>query len=85
MIRSRLNNCFNKNRTDENWSVYKTQSNFCTEFFRKTKKDYLNLKLVLGNNIFGELLNRISQTKVTFLTRQKVGDNLSVCELNLLP
>ena len=34
MIRSRLNNCFNKNRTDENWSLYKTQSNFCTEFFK---------------------------------------------------
>ena len=28
MIRSRLKNRFNKTRTDENWSFYKTQRNF---------------------------------------------------------
>ena len=28
MIRSRLKNRFNKTRTDENWSFYRTQRNF---------------------------------------------------------
>ena len=54
MIRSRLKNRFNKTRSDENWSLYKTQSNFCTKFLRttKTKKDYfskVNPKLVSDN------------------------------------
>ena len=71
MIRSRLNNCFNKNRTDENWSLYKTQSNFCTEFFRKTKKDYLNLKLVLGNNIFWSIIKPYFSDKDNFSNKTK--------------
>ena len=28
MIGSRLNNCFNKTKSDKNWSLYKTQRNF---------------------------------------------------------
>ena len=28
MIESRLNNCFNKTKSDKNWSLYKTQRNF---------------------------------------------------------
>ena len=27
---------FNKARSDENWSLYKTQSNFCTKLLKKT-------------------------------------------------
>ena len=71
MIRSRLNNCFNKNRTDENWSLYKTQSNFCTEFFRKTKKYYLNLKLVWGNNIFWSIIKPYFPDKDNFSNKTK--------------
>ena len=72
MIRSRLKNRFHKTRSDENWLLYKTQRNLCTKLLRKTKKDYfskLNPKLVLAIKTSGELLNPISQTKATFLTK----------------
>ena len=52
MIRPRLKNCFNKTRSDENWTLYKTQRNFCTKLLRKTKIDYfskVNPKLVFDN------------------------------------
>ena len=52
MIRSRLKSCFNKTRSDKNWSLYKTQRNFRTKLLRKTKKDYfsnVNAKLVSDN------------------------------------
>ena len=52
MIRPRLKNCFNKTRSDENWTLYKTQRNFCTKLLRKTKIDYfskVNPKLIFDN------------------------------------
>ena len=55
MIRSRLKNRFNKTRSDENWTLYKTQRNFCTKLLRKTKKYYFskgNPKLVSDNRNF---------------------------------
>ena len=42
MVRSKLKNKYNKNRTGENWHSYKKQRNFCVNLLRKTKKDYLN-------------------------------------------
>ena len=42
MIRSRLKNHFKKTRFDENWSLYKTQTNFSLKLLRKTKKDYFS-------------------------------------------
>ena len=41
MVRSKLKNKYNKNRTGENWDTYKKQRNFCVNLLRKTKKDYL--------------------------------------------
>ena len=52
MTRSRLKNRFHKTRSDENWSLYKTQRNFCMKSLRKTNKDYfskVNPKLVSDN------------------------------------
>ena len=72
MIRSKLKNRFHKTRSDKNWLLYKTQRNLYTKLLRKTKKDYfskLNPKLVLAIKTSGELLNPISQTKATFLTK----------------
>ena len=40
MIRSRLRNNYNKNRTSENWKKYKTQRNICTNLLKKTKTNY---------------------------------------------
>ena len=42
MVRSKLKNKYNKNRTEENWDSYKKQRNFCVNLLRKTKKDYFN-------------------------------------------
>ena len=39
MMRSRMKNLYLKNKTDLNWSNYKTQRNFCTN---KTKKEYFS-------------------------------------------
>ena len=55
MIRSRLKNRFHQTKSDENWTLYKTQRNFCTKLLRKAKKDYfskVNPKLASRNKNF---------------------------------
>ena len=55
MVRSKLKNKYNKNRTEENWGIYKKQRNFCVNLLRKTKKDYfndLNIKNITDNKAF---------------------------------
>ena len=42
MMRSRMKNWYLKNKIDLNWSNYKKQRNFCTNLFRKTKKEYFS-------------------------------------------
>ena len=42
VMRSRMKNLYLKNKTDLNWSNYKTQRNFCTNLLRKTKKEYFS-------------------------------------------
>ena len=42
MVRSKLKNKYNKNRTGKNWKSYKKQRNLCVSLLRKTKKDYFN-------------------------------------------
>ena len=49
MVRSRLKNHFNKSRSDENWSLYKTQRSFCMKLYYFSK---LNPKLVSDNKNF---------------------------------
>ena len=54
-LRSRLKNRFNKIRSYENWTFYKTQRNFGTKLLRKTKKVFyskVNPKLVSDNKNF---------------------------------
>ena len=55
MVRSKLKNKYNKNRTEENWDSYKKQRNFCVSLLRKTKKDYfnnLNIKNITDSKAF---------------------------------
>ena len=42
MTRSRTKSLYLKNKTDLNWSNYKTQRNFCTNLLRKAKKEYFS-------------------------------------------
>ena len=41
MLRSKLKNIFNKNKTHFNWQKYKHQRNFCLNLLRKTKNNIL--------------------------------------------
>ena len=69
MIRSRLKNCFNKTRSDENWPLYKTLRNFCTKLLRKTKKYYfskVNPKLVSDNKNFWRTIKPYFSDKGNF-------------------
>ena len=55
MVRSKLKNKYNINRTEENWDSYKKQRNFCVNLLRKTKKDYfndLNIKNITDDKAF---------------------------------
>ena len=42
MVKSKLKNKYNKNRTEKNCDRYKKQRKFCVSLLRKTKKDYFN-------------------------------------------
>ena len=71
MIRFRPKNRFNKTKSVENWSLYKTQINFCTKLLRKTKKYYfskVNQNLYSTIKTFGEVISSIPQTWETSLT-----------------
>ena len=55
MLRSKLNNSFNKDRSYENWCKYKWQRNFCVNLLRKTKRNFfknVNEKKISDNRTF---------------------------------
>ena len=69
MIRSRLKIRINKTRSDENWTLYKTQKDFSTKLLRKTKKDHfskINPKLVSDNKIFWRTIKPYFSNKSNF-------------------
>ena len=52
MHRSKLKNVYNKNRTEDNWTDYNRQKNFCVNLLCKTKTEYfqkLNIKDLSDN------------------------------------
>ena len=42
MLRTRLKNRYNKNKTADNWDAFRRQRNFCVKLSRKTKRDFYN-------------------------------------------
>ena len=55
MLRSKLKNSFNKDRSYENWCKYKRQRNFCVNLLRITKRNSfrnLNEKKISDNRTF---------------------------------
>ena len=55
MLKSRLENNFKKQRSDENWDTYKKQRNFCVKLLRQTKEKYfsdINVKSISDNKKF---------------------------------
>ena len=52
---SKFKNIYNKKRTNDNWTNYKKQRNFCVNLLRKTKADYfqnLNIRDLSDNRKF---------------------------------
>ena len=66
MLRSRLKNNFNKNRSDENWNNYKKQRNFCVKLLRQTKQKYfndINVKSISDYNKFWKTIKPFFSNK----------------------
>ena len=79
-LRSRLKNRFNKIRSYENWTFYKTQRNFGTKLLRKTKKVFyskVNPKLVSDNKNFRRTF------KPSFLDKGSFSNKIVILEKRL--
>ena len=66
MHRSKLKNIYNKCRTEDNWSNYKKQRNFCVDLLRKTKTEYfqkLNVKDLSDNRKFWKTIKPFFSNK----------------------
>ena len=77
MIRSILKNRFNKTRSAENWSLQKTQRNFCTILLRKTKKDdftKVNPKLVSDKENFWRTIKPYFPGKENFPNKIMISE-----------
>ena len=77
VIRSRLQNRFNKTRSVENWTLYKTQMKFCTKLVSKTKKDYfskVNPKFVSNNENFWRNIRPYFSDKGNFSNKIMISE-----------
>ena len=66
MLRSRLKNNFNKQRSDENWDNYKKQMNFCVKVLHHTKEKYfsdVNVKSISDNKKFWKTIKQVFSNK----------------------
>ena len=66
MLRSRLKNNLNKQRSDENWDNYKKQRNFCVKLLRQTKEKYfsdINVKSISDNKKFWKTIKPFFSNK----------------------
>ena len=67
MLKSRLENNFNKRRSDENWDTYKKQRNFCVKVLRQTKEKYfsdINVESISDNKKFWKTTKPFFPVKV---------------------
>ena len=67
MLKSRLENNFNKQRSDENWDTYKKQRNFCVKVLRQTKEKYfsdINVESISDNKKFWKITKPFFPVKV---------------------
>ena len=67
MLRSKLKNNFNKQRSDGNWDNYKKQRNFCVKLLHQTKEKYfsdINVKSISDNKKFWKTIKPFFPIKV---------------------
>ena len=81
MLRSKLKNSFNKDRSYENWCKYKRQRNFCVNLLRKTKRNFfknVNEKKISDNRTFWKEIKPYfndkggMSSKITLVERDKI-------------
>ena len=66
MLRSKLKNNFNKQRSDGNWDNYKKQRNFCVKLLHQTKEKYfsdINVKSISDNKKFWKTIKPFFSNK----------------------
>ena len=84
MLRSRLRNKYNENRTVENWNNFRKQRNSCVKLFRKEKRNYYNnldISLVTDNKKFWTTIKPFfsdksqSQNKIVLTEGERIISN----------
>ena len=77
MKRTRLRNCYSKNRSEQNRLSYVYQCNYCVSLLRKTKKEYyanLNVKDIVNNKQFWRAV------KPLFSDKTKSNEKITLVE-----
>ena len=88
MLRPRLKNDFNKQRSDENRNNCKMQRNFCVDLLRQTKEKYfsdINVKSISGNKKFWKTIKPFFSNKgLNTNNMMLVENNEIVCEEEII-
>ena len=86
MLRTRLKNKYNKNRTAENWDAFRRQRNLCVKMTREAKRDFYNqidISAVTDNKKFWKTVKPFisdkssSKSRITLVEEGKVVSNES--------
>ena len=84
MLRSRLRNKYNEDRTAENWNNFRKQRNSCVKLFQKEKRTYYNnldISLVADNKKFWKTVKPFfsgksqSQNKIILTEGERIISN----------
>ena len=84
MLRARLKNRYNKNKTADNWDAFRRQRNFCVKLSRKTKRDFYNqldISEVTENKKFWKTVKpfisdkRSSKSRITLIEEGEIVSN----------
>ena len=82
MVRSKLRNNFNRNKTDSAEVAYKMQRNKCINLFRKAKSDYysnLNPHSITDNKKFWKTVKPLFSEKVMSTESITIVENDTIC------
>ena len=87
LLRSKLKNNFNKQRSDENWDNYQKQRDFCVKLLRQTKEIYfsnINVKSISDNKKFWKTIKAFSNKGLNTNNAMLVVDNKIVREEEII-
>ena len=84
MLRTRLKNRYNKNRTADDWDAFRRQRDFCVKLSRKVKRDFYNqldISEVTDNKKFWKTVKPFisdkssSKSRITLIEEGKIMSN----------